>query len=113
MEEKNGKDFTPVEHTLTLPVSKKVALIAARELVGRDREQADIARLQAGGSQFVWFHALLSRVVTIDGKQLVPEDMSEMSTRDIDAISDALKGDERFFPAGGGSMGAPRFPTAS
>jgi len=101
--EKVFEVFQPKVIEVTLPVCKKVAVISARELTGRDREQADIARMQHGNSAFVWFHAMISRVVSVGGKQLVPEDFSDMSTRDIDAIVGALRvaKDERFFPSSG------------
>ena len=94
-----------VKKRLTLPVSHKVVEISDRELVGRDREQADIVRTTAGGGNTTWFHAMISRVLSfvevVDGKeslrQLVKEDLDDMSTRDLDAIQETMGADPRFF----------------
>lgn len=94
--------MTIEKKTITLPVSGKFIEIDNRELTGRDREEADMLRESSGGSQTTWFHALLSRVlafVSTDGVRtpLVKEDLDTMSTRDIDAITEAMAGDPRFF----------------
>lgn len=107
--------WTPCELRVILPVDGRTAVVAARELTGRDHEQADLYRMSTGGGMFAFFHALLARVTTlvdertqalgtpaVEPKQLVPEDLQDMSTRDIGAIQKALRDakDERFFPNG-------------
>lgn len=90
-----------VSGEFVLPASGLTIIISDRELTGRDREQADLIRQQRSGSAFAFFHALLACVLSIklpDGttRQLVPEDVSDMSTRDLDVIIALLDNDPRF-----------------
>lgn len=91
------------DKTITLPVSGKPATIAGRGLTGRDTISAQrIAQREA--SDAAGGFVLLANLTTIDGRQLVYEDLLDMDARDIAALGDAVRGDERFPNAPGAAV---------
>jgi hypothetical protein len=84
-----------------LPICGKTAVISARPFTGDDRiNTTRMARVTADDSVYVFAtllqHARMALLLTIDGRQLVPEDLGAMDERDIMAIEETLKGDPRF-----------------
>jgi len=98
------------EREVFLPGCEKLAKISGRPLKGRDMIQAQ--RYAAKDGDTAGGFALLATVVTIDGMPQVYEDFLDMDTRDITAISNAVKGDPRF-PTPADAAAATTQPPAS
>lgn len=96
------------DRTVTLPVCGQTATLLGRPLKGRDAIQAQ--RYAAKDGDVAGGYAMLAAIVTVDGKQLVYEDVLDMDTRDISALWAALVGDPRFpnlTAVGGEATGRP------
>jgi hypothetical protein len=87
------------DREITLPISGTVVKISGRALTGNDRINTmrhvneDMGMYVAG---VVIVYQSIASVTSIDGRQLVYEDVRDMDTRDSDALKEALESDPRF-----------------
>jgi hypothetical protein len=89
------------EKSISLPISGRKAVISGRPFTGRDRINAfRLARVSQDESVYVFsalvHHARLCTLLSLDGRQAVPEDLDDMDERDIAAIEALLVDDPRF-----------------